>query len=210
MSMTAATRVSCIFTASRGALKTPWAELANDYPDSRRDIFRAGHHRRKMHRHTHGPRLFAQVPLNSRVSKRSSSTILADEIFSIGDSFKAYTTDIALSDDVSHLASDSDVLSVELDRVVRKVDDFGEPSKPADEKALVTQTLLSNWGMGIISHRAAGATKYVYDSTAGKGTIAYIFDTGVYLQHNNLKEEQTTQGILYLGDLPPMYSSSYL
>ncbi|KAL2134484.1 hypothetical protein VTI74DRAFT_11667 [Chaetomium olivicolor] len=48
---------------------------------------------------------------------------------------------------------------------------------------LITQTG-SPWGLGRISHRTAGGTSYVYDSTAGEGTCAYIIDTGIYVEHS--------------------------
>ncbi|KAK0744740.1 peptidase S8/S53 domain-containing protein [Apiosordaria backusii] len=39
------------------------------------------------------------------------------------------------------------------------------------------------WGLARISHRTAGQTSYVYDSSAGEGTCSYIIDTGVYVNH---------------------------
>lgn len=68
----------------------------------------------------------------SHISKTLGSTILANQIFSIGNFFQAYTANIALSDDVSDLASHPDLLSVELDRIIRNIDDFREPTKTAN------------------------------------------------------------------------------
>lgn len=39
------------------------------------------------------------------------------------------------------------------------------------------------WGLGRISHRARGATSYVYDDSAGSGTCSYILDTGIDASH---------------------------
>lgn len=39
------------------------------------------------------------------------------------------------------------------------------------------------WGLGRISHRANGATSYVYDDSAGSGTCSYILDTGIDAGH---------------------------
>ena len=130
----------------------------------------------------------------SHISKRSSLTIRANEIFSIGDSFQAYVADIARSDDVSGLASDPDVVSVEPDRIIRNIDNFRGPAKALSKRALVTQSPISNWGLGRISHRAAGGTRYVYDSTSGQGTSAYIVDTGVDPQHQQFAGRASHSG----------------
>lgn len=52
--------------------------------------------------------------------------------------------------------------------------------------ALTTQTNIPSWGLGAISHKAgAGSTSYVYDSSAGTGTYAYIIDTGINAAHTD-------------------------
>ncbi|KAJ0121901.1 lkaline serine protease alp1 [Diaporthe amygdali] len=52
--------------------------------------------------------------------------------------------------------------------------------------ALTTQTSIPSWGLGAVSHKAgAGSTSYVYDSTAGSGTYAYIIDTGINAAHTD-------------------------
>lgn len=40
------------------------------------------------------------------------------------------------------------------------------------------------WGLGTISHRSAGSTDYVYDTSAGAGTFAYVVDSGVQVSHS--------------------------
>lgn len=39
------------------------------------------------------------------------------------------------------------------------------------------------WGLARISHKAKGATDYVYDDSAGAGVCAYVIDTGIYTEH---------------------------
>ena len=39
------------------------------------------------------------------------------------------------------------------------------------------------WGLGSISHRAVNHTDYLYDSSAGAGTYAYVIDTGLNTAH---------------------------
>lgn len=52
--------------------------------------------------------------------------------------------------------------------------------------ALTTQSSIPSWGLGAVSHKAgAGSTSYVYDSTAGSGTYAYIIDTGINAAHTD-------------------------
>ncbi|POS74329.1 alkaline proteinase [Diaporthe helianthi] len=52
--------------------------------------------------------------------------------------------------------------------------------------ALTTQPNTPSWGLGAISHKAgAGSTSYVYDSSAGTGTYAYIIDTGINAAHED-------------------------
>ncbi|KAI0018218.1 proteinase T-like protein [Xylariomycetidae sp. FL0641] len=48
----------------------------------------------------------------------------------------------------------------------------------------------STWGLGRISHDAPSTT-YVYDSSAGEGTCAYVIDTGVYVDHPEFEGRAT-------------------
>ena len=50
--------------------------------------------------------------------------------------------------------------------------------------ALVTQSS-APWGLGSISSRTRGASSYIYDDTAGRGTFSYIVDTGIRLTHQD-------------------------
>ncbi|EFQ30175.1 subtilase [Colletotrichum graminicola] len=51
-----------------------------------------------------------------------------------------------------------------------------------DERALTTQTG-APWGLGSISHKTKGSTQYVYDTSAGANTYAYVVDSGVISTH---------------------------
>ncbi|KAL7620538.1 hypothetical protein AAE478_009533 [Parahypoxylon ruwenzoriense] len=72
-----------------------------------------------------------------------------------------------------------DVVEIEEDQVWYLYDEAPEVSK----RALTTQTG-ATWGLGTVSHRTSGSTSYVYDSSAGSGTYAYIVDTGILATHN--------------------------
>ena len=48
---------------------------------------------------------------------------------------------------------------------------------------LVTQRNVPSWGLARISHRNHESTTYVYDSSAGAGTFAYVVDTGILTTH---------------------------
>ncbi|KAK1750918.1 peptidase S8/S53 domain-containing protein [Echria macrotheca] len=47
------------------------------------------------------------------------------------------------------------------------------------------------WGLGRISHRAKGATSYIYDASAGAGTCSYVIDTGIYTDHSQFQGRAT-------------------
>ncbi|KAI3390566.1 hypothetical protein diail_9190 [Diaporthe ilicicola] len=52
--------------------------------------------------------------------------------------------------------------------------------------ALTTQASAPSWGLGAVSHKAgAGSSSYIYDSSAGTGTYAYIIDTGINAAHTD-------------------------
>ncbi|KAG9193794.1 cerevisin [Alternaria panax] len=52
---------------------------------------------------------------------------------------------------------------------------------------IVTQ-LNATWGLGRISHIEPGQTTYLYDSTAGQGTCAYVIDTGIETTHPEFED----------------------
>lgn len=59
-----------------------------------------------------------------------------------------------------------------------------EPDQVWNLFALTTQADAPSWGLGAISHRAgAGETDYIYDSSAGSGTFAYVVDSGINADH---------------------------
>ncbi len=58
---------------------------------------------------------------------------------------------------------------IEQDAVVEALAYVSQPSAP--------------WNLARISHRANGATSYVYDSSGGAGTCSYIIDTGIDPSH---------------------------
>ncbi|KAJ4360362.1 proteinase B [Didymosphaeria variabile] len=51
-----------------------------------------------------------------------------------------------------------------------------------DKRALTTQTG-ATWGLGAISHNTGSSTSYIYDSTAGQNTYAYVIDSGIITSH---------------------------
>jgi subtilisin family serine protease len=54
----------------------------------------------------------------------------------------------------------------------------------------LTQTN-ATWGLGRISHKAKGDSTYLYDSSAGTGTCAYIIDTGIFTAHPEFEGRAT-------------------
>ncbi|VTT72475.1 unnamed protein product, partial [Fusarium fujikuroi] len=72
------------------------------------------------------------------------------------------------------------VAFVEPDKVVKL--SFEESSELSD-RALTTQSG-APWGLGTISHRTSGSTSYIYDTSAGEGSYAYVVDSGVLISHS--------------------------
>jgi len=112
----------------------------------------------------------------------SASSILKDHIedghlasTSIGHTFKlpgfngfAATLN---PQEMQRLKGDDRVLYLEPDALAHTMIE-------GDAKAVVSQAG-APWGLGRISHRTKGVSEYVYDTTGGEGTCAYIIDTGV-------------------------------
>ncbi|KAI1475039.1 hypothetical protein K445DRAFT_72960 [Daldinia sp. EC12] len=92
-------------------------------------------------------------------------------------SFNAYAGEFD-EETLEQIKNHPDVAEIEEDQVYYLVDETPELSK----KALTTQTG-ATWGLGTVSHRTSGSTSYIYDSSAGQGTFAYIIDTGILATH---------------------------
>ncbi|KAH8168333.1 GC-rich sequence DNA-binding factor-like protein [Sarocladium implicatum] len=88
------------------------------------------------------------------------------------DSFKGYSGKFDKKT-IAEIAKSDDVLFVEAVQVVELY-------------ATMTQSS-ATWGLGSISSRSPGSSKYLYDGTAGKDTWAYIVDTGLYTEHKDFE-----------------------
>jgi subtilisin family serine protease len=121
------------------------------------------------------------------VKLKAGSTLAAvDETMNLfeGDAEHVYTAEgfkgfaAALDDAALEAITNSDEVEyVEQDSIV-------------SINAYVSQTG-APWGLGRISHKATGSTTYVYDSSAGAGTCAYIIDTGIYAAHSQFEGRAT-------------------
>ncbi|PFH62942.1 hypothetical protein XA68_10995 [Ophiocordyceps unilateralis] len=78
--------------------------------------------------------------------------------------------------ELDYLESGSDV----------KTTAFQTRTKSLRKRTFSTQSN-SSWGLGAISHRKKGATDYVYNERAGKGTFAYIVDSGIRISHDEFE-----------------------
>lgn len=116
-----------------------------------------------------------------RLARRSEPHEPIERTFSIGN-FNAYLGDLD-EKTAAEIANLEEVLSVVPDEYIYlEKTDF----PPLASRALTTQSP-SIWSLGDLSHKAAGATKYSYDSSAGEGTTAYVFDTGIRLTHREFE-----------------------
>ncbi|KAI5864946.1 alkaline proteinase [Durotheca rogersii] len=91
--------------------------------------------------------------------------------------FNAYSAEFD-EETLEQIKNHPDVAEVEEDQVWYLFDETPELSK----RALTTQTG-APWGLGTVSHRTSGSTSYIYDTSAGEGTYAYIIDTGILETH---------------------------
>ncbi|KAI0809948.1 peptidase S8/S53 domain-containing protein [Xylaria sp. FL0064] len=105
------------------------------------------------------------------------STAGVEKTYSIKD-FNAYAVEMDEAT-LAKIKASPQVAEVEQDQVWHLFDEAHEVA----ERSLVTQSG-STWGLGTISHRTRGYTNYIYDSSAGAGTYAYIVDTGLLTTHN--------------------------
>ncbi|KAI1758670.1 alkaline proteinase [Hypoxylon sp. FL1150] len=91
--------------------------------------------------------------------------------------FNAYAGEFD-EETLEQIKSNPDVADIEEDQVYHLFDETPELSA----RALTTQSG-TTWGLGTVSHQTSGSTSYIYDSSAGSGTYAYIVDTGILATH---------------------------
>ncbi|KAF3032274.1 hypothetical protein E8E11_001911 [Didymella keratinophila] len=116
-----------------------------------------------------------------RLARRSETHEPIERTFSIGN-LNAYLGDLD-EKTAAEIENLDEVLSVVQDEYIYlEKTDFA----PLSSRDLTTQSP-SIWSLGDLSHEAAGATEYVYDSSAGEGTTAYVFDTGIRLTHQEFE-----------------------
>ncbi|KAK3317206.1 oryzin precursor [Cercophora scortea] len=110
--------------------------------------------------------------VHSRSTARRDTTGV-DKVFNINE-FNAYagTFDPAT---INVIRNSDQVAAVEADQVWHL---FQEDTIDA-----ITTQKGAPWGLGSISHKKPNYTDYLYDATAGKGTYAYIVDTGLKIEH---------------------------
>lgn len=114
-----------------------------------------------------------------RIVRRNETHEPIERTFSFG-ALNAYLGDIDEAT-VSSIEALDEVLAVVQDEYIYlERTDFTEVEAKRD---FVTQSP-SIWSLGDMSHMAANSTEYVYDSSAGNGTTAYVFDTGIRITHS--------------------------
>ncbi|KAH8171346.1 subtilase family protein [Sarocladium implicatum] len=128
------------------------------------------------------------IPANHHRSVRSllqkrDTTV---QSFSIGDAFKAYVATSLTSEEAAALEARQDVLSVEPD-VWFYHDDLNQTETSIESRALTTQSPAGSWGLADASHKAVGASDYVYDDSAGAGQTVYVVDSGIRITHQEFE-----------------------
>ncbi|KAM0350544.1 hypothetical protein ACHAPU_003027 [Fusarium lateritium] len=86
-------------------------------------------------------------------------------------------------DTIAEIKKSPEVAFVEPDYTMYLSYEESSPSE-LSERALTSQSS-APWGLGAISHKTAGSTTYVYDSTAGSGSFGYVVDSGINIAHTD-------------------------
>ncbi|KAF3020125.1 Translation elongation factor 1 beta [Neopestalotiopsis sp. 37M] len=81
---------------------------------------------------------------------------------------------------IEMIKSSADVAEVEEDQVFTL--SYKSDAVGLAPRGMITETN-TTWGLGTVSHRTSGSDTYIYDSTAGSGTYAYIIDSGLMTSH---------------------------
>ncbi|EGU76035.1 alkaline proteinase [Fusarium oxysporum f. sp. raphani 54005] len=112
------------------------------------------------------------------LNKRDTSGV--EKTFNIS-SWSAYSGEFDKST-IAEIKKSPEVAFVEPDYTMYLSYEESEPELA--DRALTTQSG-APWGLGTISHRTSGSTSYIYDTTAGQGSYAYVVDSGVQVSHTN-------------------------
>ncbi|KAF2995502.1 proteinase B [Curvularia kusanoi] len=83
---------------------------------------------------------------------------------------------------IAEIKANPDVALVEPDTIAYLYYEVDEVHEEPEKKALTTQSG-ATWGLGAISHKTGSSTSYIYDTTAGSGTYAYVVDSGILVAH---------------------------
>ncbi|RYO12111.1 Alkaline proteinase [Alternaria arborescens] len=128
----------------------------------------------------------AEAHLNwaADVHKRSFArrdTAGIEKEFGIED-WKAYSGEFDEAT-IAEIKASPEVALVEPDTIAYLWYDVEEVHENALEKKALTTQSSAPWGLGAISHRSGSSTQYIYDTTAGQDTYAYVVDSGIIVAH---------------------------
>ncbi|KAI0850406.1 subtilisin-like protein [Daldinia vernicosa] len=99
----------------------------------------------------------------------------ADHVYNV-EGFKGFASSLT-AEHLEQLQNHPDVEFIEQDAVM-------------SINAYVTQTN-APWGIARLSHKTGSSSSYVYDSSAGADTCAYVIDTGIYTTHSEFEGRAT-------------------
>ncbi|KAI1652618.1 subtilisin-like protein [Daldinia decipiens] len=99
----------------------------------------------------------------------------ADHVYNV-EGFKGFASSLT-TDHLEQLQNHPDVEFIEQDAVM-------------SINAYVTQSS-APWGIARLSHKTGSSSSYVYDSSAGADTCAYVIDTGIYTTHSEFEGRAT-------------------
>ncbi|KOS20623.1 Alkaline proteinase [Escovopsis weberi] len=111
------------------------------------------------------------------LAKRNTAGV--EKTYNIAD-WNAYAGEFD-EETIEQIKASPDVAHVSPDYIMH-LDDAHVADGALDKRALTTQ-FGAPWGLGTISHRNSGFTDYIFDTSAGAGTFAYVVDSGILTTH---------------------------
>ncbi|EAA28983.1 subtilisin-like protein [Neurospora crassa] len=116
------------------------------------------------------------------LSRRDTAGV--HKAWSVGSKFKAYAGEFDEETLKIIQRDERNVHSIEPDKSWRlyKSNKKDNDDSNSDNTTIITQKQ-APWGLGYLSHKGKTSSDYVYNSTAGTGTYAYVVDTGCWKDH---------------------------
>ncbi|OTA98728.1 hypothetical protein M426DRAFT_69250 [Hypoxylon sp. CI-4A] len=120
-------------------------------------------------------KLYENSGVSALADTMSAFEAEADHVYDV-KGFKGFASALT-AEELEKLQSHADVEFIEQDAIMTAYDYVTQSGAP--------------WGIARLSHKSGSSSSYVYDSSAGEGTCAYVVDTGIYTAHAEFEGRAT-------------------